>query len=117
MQSTQQQYPWRATVRTILAVVIGLVLGAGLVLPELSAIASEELGGLVHDRVLEVLAQAAGVAVAVAAFLTRVMAIPLVDRALRWVGLSSAPRSVEDVDAGPPVEEEWPEPEEWQGVS
>lgn len=77
-QSTQTRHPWRATLRTAVAVAIGLVP----VLPEVAET-------LHVDRLPVILP-----VLAVAAAVTRVLAIPAVDAALkRYVPpLASAPR-------------------------
>lgn len=78
--TTQQQHPARATARTILAVVLGL---ASLT-PYIVVILDEQLGGW------EALGLS-GQAIAVAGIVTRIMALPAVDRALEHLGLGSAP--------------------------
>ena len=73
---TQTRYPWRAVLRTVLAVVIAaapmvplLVAASGL--PETSAV----VGGVL----------------AIAAAVTRILAVPGVDAWLAKIGLSAAP--------------------------
>lgn len=77
--STQTRHPWRATLRTAFAVVVGLVP----VLPEVA----DTLGIEQVPVVLPILAVAAAV--------TRVLAIPAVDRVLKKYlpPLASAPRT------------------------
>lgn len=76
---TQTRHPWRATVRTVVAMAIGLLP----VLPEIADV----LGVAAVPAVAAVLAAAAGV--------TRVLAMPRVDALLRkhlsW--LAAEPRS------------------------
>lgn len=78
-ETTQSRYPWRATVRTLFAVVVAL---ASLI-PDLVA-----AGGLDPD------APAVARVLAVAAAITRIMALPSVEEFLRrfvpW--LAASPR-------------------------
>lgn len=77
-QSTQQQYPWRATLRTVLAVLIPAILAA----PEIVAAITQDEPG----RATGIL----GLIVVVSGAITRIMAVPAVDRALARIGLGSA---------------------------
>lgn len=88
MTTTQQQHPWKATARTILAVVIG----AASLTPYIVTILDEQLQGW------EALGLG-GQAVAVAAIVTRIIAHPRVDRLLEHVGLGSAPEVRNDHQA------------------
>jgi len=76
MTPTQTQHPWRATARTVLAVVLALLP----VLPQ-----------IIDEAGLAGYGWAAAV-VAVAGFVTRVLAIPAVNELLSRLGLSAAPR-------------------------
>lgn len=70
MESTQTRHPWRATVRTVLAALVG----AAIILPEVV-----EVAGIGH------IGWVAG-AVAACGAVTRVLALPSVDAWLRrWV--------------------------------
>ena len=80
--TTQQQHPMRAAVRTALAALVAAATAAPLVV----AILEEELTGWA-------LLGVGGQVVVVASIVTRVMALPIVDRALELVGLGSAPEA------------------------
>jgi hypothetical protein len=91
--TTQQQHPARATWRTTLANVLSMIIVVGLVAPIVAGIIDEELTAyLPPDWIAWIVATGALLA-AVAGALTRIMAIPAVDRALAHLGLSSAPPS------------------------
>lgn len=84
--TTQQAHPWRAVARTALAIVVGVAVAVPGVVEAITQ----------HDP-----AQATGWlggAVAVAGAVTRVMALPAVDRLLAYLGLGSAPAA--ELDAG-----------------
>jgi hypothetical protein len=90
--SSQSAFPARATWRTVVQNVISVVLTAGVVLPLAVAIAGEELADVLPaDWLLWAAGVAASVA-AIAAALTRIMAIPAVDAWLLRFGLSSTPK-------------------------
>lgn len=76
--ATQTRHPWRATLRTIVAVAVGLASAA----PVIAATA--------HIEAVPIVVQIVGVASAV----TRILAIPAVDEALRryapWLATSPA---------------------------
>jgi hypothetical protein len=78
--STQQAYPWRATARTVLQLVVALAAAAPVVYQAITnADTAAAAGG-------------AAVALSVAAAVTRVMALPIVDQMLARVGLGSTPK-------------------------
>lgn len=92
-KTTQQRYPWKATLRTGLAVIIG----AATAVPVVATILDDELSGWE-------LATPLGQTVIVASIVTRIMAAPVVDRALSHVGLGSAPApKPETGDPGPAI--------------
>lgn len=91
--SSQSAFPGRATWRTVVQNVISVVLTAGIVLPLAVSIAGEELGDVLPDGWLLWAAGVAASVAAIAAALTRIMAIPAVDAALRRFGLSSTPKA------------------------
>lgn len=91
--SSQSAFPGRATVRTVVQNVISVVLTLGVVLPVVVSIAGEELAGLLPENWLAWAVGAAASVAAIAAALTRIMAIPAVDAALRRFGLSSTPKA------------------------
>jgi len=90
--SSQSAFPARATWRTVVQTVLSVVLTAGVVLPVAVAILGEELESVLPPSWLAWLVGAAASVAAIAAALTRIMAIPAVDAALRRFGLSSTPR-------------------------
>lgn len=69
--TTQSAHPWRATIRTVLAVVVALAAGAPLIYTAIMQADPVTATG------------AAGVALAVAGAITRVMALPFVETFLR----------------------------------
>lgn len=80
-EATQTKHPWRATVRTTLQIGLPLVAGAPLLYQAATA----------HDP-----AGATGVAgliLGVAAGITRVMALPLVNDFLTKIGIGAEPKS------------------------
>lgn len=78
--ATQTVHPWRATVRTALALVLPLLAGAPLIYTAATG----------HDPAAAV--GVAGAVLAVAAGITRVMALPVVNDLLTRVGLGAEPR-------------------------
>lgn len=87
--ATQEQEPARTTIRTIFQAVLGIIIGSGIVLPLAVIIIQEELGEWIPAEWLAVMATAAAVAVGVSGVVTRIMAIPAVNDALRRVGLGA----------------------------
>jgi hypothetical protein len=90
--SSQSAFPARATWRTVVQNVISVILTLGVVLPLVVAVAGEELADVLPADWLLWAAGAAASVAAIAAALTRIMAIPAVDAALRRFGLSSTPK-------------------------
>lgn len=88
---TQQVYPARAGWRTYVQTFLGTVLTLGVVLPIAVQIVGEELGKVIPESWVLWLVGASGVIAAVAKGLSRIMAIPAVDRWLKNLGLSSTP--------------------------
>lgn len=78
--SSQTTYPWRATVRTVLAAVISIAAVWGLLV---------EAAGV--DETTPVVATT----IAVAGAITRIMAIPAVNDLLTLVGLGAEPKPKE----------------------
>lgn len=91
--STQTQHPARATWRTTVASIVAAVLALGIILPAVVEIVDEELAAHLPESWVAWLYAAAALVTAVTAALTRIMAIPGVDEALRRIGLSSAPNA------------------------
>lgn len=89
---TQVRYPWRTVRRTIVQVGIPAVLTLGIVVPQIVQIILEEAGESMPTQVRGWLLASSAIVTAVAAALTRIMAIPAVDRALVAWRLSAQPR-------------------------
>jgi hypothetical protein len=77
--TTQVEYPWRATVRTVIQALLGLAAILPLLIKSIGLSESLPIVGGV---------------LAVAAIITRIMANPLVNSWLAMIGLSAAPRAV-----------------------
>lgn len=93
---TQVRRPWRATLRTIVQVGIPAIIGLGLVVPQVVQAILEETSKrniVIPDNLRLVLLGISAGVVAVAAILTRIMAIPQVEVLLRKIGLGAAPKS------------------------
>ena len=92
MTPTQVAHPWRASLRTAVAVLLGLAL----VLPIVWAIIGEELGKVgwaIPEPVGTVVGVIIAAITAAAAIVTRVMAIPAVSDWLTRFNLGPAPAS------------------------
>lgn len=93
---TQVRRPWRATARTLFQQFLGYLLAAGVVLPLVLTIVQEELGDVIPPRAMGWIVVVVGIAVALSAIATRVMAIPQVEAFLRrhrlLSGLAAEPR-------------------------
>ena len=81
--TTQARRPWRATLRTFAAQLIGWIVAAGLVLPLALTIVQEELGDVIPPSVMGWIVAGVGIAVAVSTMVTRFLAIPAVEAFLR----------------------------------
>ena len=90
MTPTQVAHPWRASLRTAVAVLLGLAL----VLPIVWAIIGEELekvGWAIPEPIGTVVGSIIAAVTVAAAIVTRVMAIPAVSELLTRLGLGPAP--------------------------
>lgn len=90
-EATQVQYPWRATVRTILA----YLLAAGLVVPIAWGIVVDELaehGLVLPDGAVQVVGYLLAVLAVVTGAITRIMAIPQVAAWMTRLGAGPAPK-------------------------
>ena len=99
---TQVQHPWRATLRTGVAVLLGLAV----VLPAIWAIIGDELamaGWVIPEPVSVVVATVIAAVVAAASIITRIMAIPQVSDWLTKVGLGPAPQGGSEGEPTEPV--------------
>ena len=85
--ATQSAHPWRATARTVVQTIVAL----GVVLPIAAGVVNEHLGRYLPDNWEAALLAVAAFVAAIAAVLTKVMAIPAVDAWLERIGLSSRP--------------------------
>jgi hypothetical protein len=87
--TTQQQHPWRAVARTVLAVLIGV----GLVVPLVVTIVLEQFDVYLPPAAKAWLLAASAFTVALSGAVTRIIAIPKVDAWLKRVGLASGPQA------------------------
>lgn len=78
--ATQTRHPWRATLRTVVQVGVPAFIALVFVLPEVLRVILDGMGATLPDSVRAWLAGAAAVVTAAGATLTRIMAIPGVDR-------------------------------------
>lgn len=85
---TQTAYPWKATLRTVL----GVILALGIVGPQLLAIVQEKLGGYIPPDVMTYIAWGVGLIVAISATFTRIIAIPTINAWLTKIGLGAEPK-------------------------
>ena len=96
VQPTQARYPWRATLRTALAVAMAV----GVVLPVAWGYLAEALTPYVAAEVLGWVGGVVALLVAVSGAITRIMAIPQVNAWLTRIGVGAAPKHADE----PPVE-------------
>lgn len=87
--TTQQQHPWRAVARTVLAVLIGV----GLVVPLVVTIVLEQFDVYLPPAAKAWLLGASAFTVALSGAVTRIIAIPRVDAWLKRIGLASGPQA------------------------
>lgn len=91
-EATQVKRPWRATLRTALAVGVPAIL----LLPTIFDIVVDELGESLPPNVTAAIVATGVVVTAIAAIITRVLALAPVELALRrlpgWVPLAAQPR-------------------------
>lgn len=97
--SSQVRRPFLATMRTVLAAVLSMVLVVVVVGPPVleAVLAEESLPPGFRAALLTV----GAVIAAVAGIITRLMAIPQVNRLLRWIGLEVPPVTVVDRTLSP----------------
>lgn len=79
--TTQERYPWRATLRTGLAVGLPMLAGAPLIYQAATGQDPAAAGAV------------AGAVLAVSAGITRVMALPVVNTFLQKIGLGAEPKN------------------------
>ncbi|MCL1870991.1 MAG: hypothetical protein FWF90_11340 [Promicromonosporaceae bacterium] len=96
---TQQAHPTRASWRTAVQSVLSAILVLGGILPAVASIIGEQLGTLIGQHAVAVIAAAAAAVAAIAAALARIMAIPAVDAWVARLKLSSAPPVIDATTA------------------
>ena len=104
--ATQVEHPWRATLRTGVAVLLGLAV----VLPAVWAIIGDELaavGWTIPEPVSVVVATVIAAVVAAASIVTRIMAIPQVSDWLTRLGLGPAPQGEGEGEDTQPITGGW----------
>lgn len=87
-EPTQVRYPWKATIRTAIQTFLSAAAILALVAPELQAFVDQFWPG---SPVVAWIGAGAVFVAALAALITRIMAIPAVDAALTKVGLGAKP--------------------------
>lgn len=80
---TQVARPWRTTLRTLVQNVLGAILVLGIIAPLVQQIILDEAGVHLPERAQAYLAAVVAGIVIVASILTRIMAIPQVEKWLR----------------------------------
>lgn len=78
--ATQTEHPWRATLRTVVSVVLSLAAAAPIIFTAIT------------DQSPELATGAFATALAVSAAITRLMALPVVNDLLSRIGLGATPR-------------------------
>jgi ABC-type phosphate transport system permease subunit len=87
---TQVAFPWKATLRTVIAGMIG----AGIVVPLVLAIVQQYLGVYISPQIMGGIIWGSGLLVAISGAVTKIMAIPAVNAWLtKYLGLGAAPKS------------------------
>ena len=96
--STQEQFPWKTTLRTTIQVGVPTLLTLLVVVPIMLQILVDELGpsgsGIIPENATAWLLGASGVIISLSAAITRIMAIPAVNSWLSLIGLAPEPKSV-----------------------
>lgn len=91
--TTQQQYPWRAALRTAVQVFVALPTVLLVFAGVLALVAQDAFAQYLPDGWVAWLLAAAAFCGALAGVLARVMAFPAVDAWLKRIGLASGPRA------------------------
>ena len=86
-EASQVRHPWRATARTIVAYTVAALAALAVGVP----IVSDGMRGVLPPAALEFMGWLALFTGAMTATLTRLMALPEVDRLLRMIGLNADP--------------------------
>lgn len=87
-ESTQNKYPWRATIRTLTAYIVAVFGVIAVAVP----IIGEEFGPILSERALAWITSITLIIGMLTSTVTRIMATPQIDELLDVVGLSSEPK-------------------------
>lgn len=93
--STQEQYPWKAVLRTVVQAVLALALSAPLIVTAITGDSAEAAGG------------ALALFLTISAAITRLMAVPVVNDWLAVVGLGSSPKEPATPPADPNLTDDY----------
>lgn len=86
MNPTQTSHPWKATLRTIVSVVLSLAAAAPVIFTAIT------------DQSPELATGAFATALAASAAITRLMALPVINDLLTKIGLGATPRSDKETE-------------------
>ena len=86
--SSQVNYPWRATLRTIAAVLLGTTTALGTAM----LIFRDEMAAYLTIDAVNMITYISGVTLAISAAITRMMANPIIDEALSKIHLGAEPK-------------------------
>ena len=86
--SSQVEYPWRATLRTIAAVLVGTTTALGTAM----LIFRDEMLVYLNADAVNMITYISGVTLAISAVITKIMANPTIDEALSKIHLGSEPK-------------------------
>ena len=89
--ASQVAQPGKATARTVVQTVIGVLLALGIVVPTAVQIIGQQFAPWLTPSVLVTLGTIAGLAAAISGALARIMAIPQVSDLLTRLGLGPEP--------------------------
>ena len=86
--SSQVKYPWRATLRTVAAVLVGTTTAVGTAM----LIFRDEMLVYLNADAVNMITYISGVTLAISAAITKIMANPTIDEALSKIHLGSEPK-------------------------
>ena len=86
--SSQVEYPWRATLRTVAAVLVGTTTAVGTAM----LIFRDEMLVYLNADAVNMITYISGVTLAISAAITKIMANPTIDEALSKIHLGSEPK-------------------------
>lgn len=89
--TTQQQHPWRAAARSFVGVLVALPAALLVISVVLAVIAQDAFAQYLPEAWVAWLLAGSAFVATLAGLLSRIMAIPAVDRALERIRLGSAP--------------------------